>query len=260
MKKSLVLIALACASQAQANSTAVLPSFAFERYASGHNASITPKAEVVWQQALATANYDEIKLNNEKIEITNVQTDGGLRIGVGHDAEVRLGWQGWQWQRTENPQTQQREHQVGDMSIGIKKRLLKDDDLHWAVLAQADLATGQRKLQDTERHHRYQLISAVDYHYNDLVQTSMTMKYAYQNKDLSFTTVPAIRYKIGDYTTGYAEYVGQKNEGQKWQSRVNQGILLNVTDNAQIDAWVGYGFSESLPRYHAGLGFSYRFD
>lgn len=259
MKKLFVFMSLVCASQVQANSPQALVDFAFERYASGQNASITPKAQVVWQQALATVSHDEIKLNNEKIKITDVQTDGGLRIGVGHDAEVRVGWQGWQWQRTEHPNHQQREHQVGDMNIGIKKRFVKDDDLHWAVLAQADLATGQRKLGG-ERHHRYQLISAVDYHYNQHVQTSMTMKYAYQNKDLTFTTVPAIRYKISDYTVGYAEYVGQKAESQKWQSRVNQGVLLNVTDNAQIDAWVGYGFSESLPRYHAGLGFSYRFD
>ncbi|MFB2588188.1 transporter [Acinetobacter sp. c1-l78] len=235
-----------------------LENFTFDRYVDGLNASITPKGRVALQQALPTANYYEQKVDGQTHKITTLQTDSLVRIGIGHEAEVRVGWQGLQWQRNKTGSLQHDENHIGDMSVAIKKRLLNDSDMQWSVLAQADLATGS-SYEHRPCRDKYSVISAVDYQYSELIQTAITMKYDYQKGDLGFTTVPSIRYKLTDHAKGYFEYVGHKQESQKSTSQVNHGILFNYHNKAQFDMWFGYGFNDVMPRYRAGLGVSYLF-
>lgn len=232
--------------------------FEFDRAGQALGTGIVPKGQVAWEQALPSISYDEFRENGVKHQHLTLQADALLRIGVGSDLEVRLGWDGPVWQRHKIGQEQQEVDGIGDMQIGLKKAIdLNDDKLTWALLAQVNLATGDDEFSSDDE--IYTVGSALSYQFSQDITTAMTMLYDYQDGNLAVTAIPSIEYPISAKVTGFSEYVFRKAEHQHYQSVVNTGLMWDVMDQLQLDASVGYSFNRQQPQFNAGFGVSYLF-
>ena len=232
--------------------------FEADRMTQGFSTSIVPKGQLAWEQALPTATYDEERVNGVKQQVTTVQGDTLLRLGIGHGTELRLGWDGPIWQQYKNGAVKTEVDGVGDLQLGVKKSIdLPDEKLTWALLAQVHLATGDDEFTTDEE--IYTLASALQYQFDENLVTGLTMSYDYQDGDLAVTAVPSLRYPISANVSGITEYVFRKAEHQHYESSIHTGVFWSITDKLQADATLGYGLNKQVPDFNLGLGLAYLF-
>ncbi|MFI7967414.1 transporter, partial [Acinetobacter baumannii] len=129
---------------------------------------------------------------------------------------------------------------------------LNDENLSMAVLAEAIIATGNDEF--TAHDDIYSLSSAVAYKYNDLVGTSITMRYEVQNSNWAVTAIPTIDYKIAGKLSGYSEFIYRKAESQDYEYGLGTGLVYAVNDRTQLDASIGVDLEGQDKSYNGGLG------
>lgn len=233
-------------------------SFEFDRPGAGLGTAIVPKGHVAWEQSLPSFSYDEFRRNGVSQSSLTVQGDTLVRVGVGSDVEVRLGWDGPIWQKNKLANQKSEIDGVGDVQLGIKKAITtKDENLKWAVLAQVNLANGDDEF--TVEEEIYTLASALSYQFGGNIGTGITMSYDYQDGDLAWSAIPSLQYKVSNAVTGFSEYVYRKQESRHYESSMNTGLVWSASDKLQLDATVGYSFNRQNPRFSGGLGVSYLF-
>lgn len=238
--------------------TAVAADFSFDRPGTGVGTGITPVGQLAWEQGLPTVEYSEQSTAQGKIKNLSLNSDIVIRTGLTPTMELQLGWQGPSWTKTKTRGHSEEESGLGDVSIAVKKLIdLNDDKLIWAVLAQAQIATGNQGFSADDD--IYTLGSALDYQYNDSVNTSMTMYYAVQNGNWSVTAVPTLSYQIAGNWSGFSEFVYSKKESADYEYRLGTGVMYAVNDRTQLDASIGVELSDPNRAYTAGLGFAYLF-
>ncbi|WP_111894962.1 transporter [Acinetobacter sp. MB5] len=232
--------------------------FSFDRPGSGFGTSITPVGQLAWEQSLPSVSYTKQGTAEGYEKTTTIQTDMLFRTGLTDSMELRLGWEGPAWTQIRYAGQKFNDHGLGDVSVGVKKAIdLQDDKMTMAVLGQVSLATGNqgfREDQDT-----YTIGSTVAYQQNDLLNTSITMYYAMQDGDWSWTAIPTLNYKIVGKWSGYSEFVYRKQESKHEQTSLATGLVYNLNNRTQFDASVGVGLSGDVPDYSGGFGVSYLF-
>ena len=120
-----------------------------------------------------------------------------------------------------------------------------------AVLAEAIIATGNDEF--TAHDDIYSLSSAVAYKYNDLVGTSITMRYEVQNSNWAVTAIPTIDYKIAGKLSGYSEFIYRKAESQDYEYGLGTGLVYAVNDRTQLDdASIGVDLEGQDKSYNGG--------
>ncbi|RFS35240.1 transporter [Acinetobacter sp. SWAC5] len=249
---SFLAVAVGCASHAMA------ADFSFDRPGAGFGTGITPVGKLAWEQGLPSASYSEARVDGQKVKTTTLNADMLFRTGLAEDLELQLGWQGPAWSQTKAAGRRIEEHGLGDVSIGLKKAIdLNDDKLSMAVLAEAILATGNDEFSNGDD--IYSLSSAVAYDYNDLISTSLTMRYEVQNSDWAVSAVPTIEYKIAGNLSGFSEFVFRKAESEEKEYALGTGLIYAVNDRLQLDASVGVDLNGAYKGYQSGLGVSYLF-
>ncbi|RKG49951.1 transporter [Acinetobacter cumulans] len=249
---SFLAVAVGCASHAMA------ADFSFDRPGAGFGTGITPVGKLAWEQGLPSASYSEARVDGQKVKTTTLNADMLFRTGLAEDLELQLGWQGPAWSQTKAAGRRIEEHGLGDVSIGLKKAIdLNDDKLSMAVLAEAILATGNDEFSNGDD--IYSLSSAVAYDYNDLISTSLTMRYEVKNSDWAVSAVPTIEYKIAGNLSGFSEFVFRKAESEEKEYALGTGLIYAVNDRLQLDASVGVDLNGAYKGYQSGLGVSYLF-
>ncbi|NWK73275.1 transporter [Acinetobacter sp. SwsAc6] len=249
---SFLAVAVGCASHAMA------ADFSFDRPGAGFGTGITPVGKLAWEQGLPSASYSEARVDGQKVKTTTLNADMLFRTGLAEDLELQLGWQGPAWSQTKAAGRRIEEHGLGDVSIGLKKAIdLNDDKLSMAVLAEAILATGNDEFSNGDD--IYSLSSAVAYDYNDLISTSLTMRYEVQNSDWAVSAVSTIEYKIAGNLSGFSEFVFRKAESEEKEYALGTGLIYAVNDRLQLDASVGVDLNGAYKGYQSGLGVSYLF-
>lgn len=232
--------------------------FEFDRPGTGFGTSITPVGKVAWEQGLPSASYQEGQVNGVTTKSLTLNADTLLRTGLTDGLELQLGWAGPVWKQNKVAGHTIEDDGLGDVSIALKKSIdLGDDKLSMAVMAEAILATGDEGF--TVDDDIYSLSSTVDYQYNDLVNTAITMRYEVQDGDWAVTAIPTIGYKIAGKWSGFSELVYRKAESQDYQYQLGSGVIYALSDRAQLDASLGVDLSLPQRAYQAGLGFSYLF-
>nr|WP_256733379.1 transporter [Acinetobacter sp. SwsAc6] len=232
--------------------------FSFDRPGAGFGTGITPVGKLAWEQGLPSASYSEARVDGQKVKTTTLNADMLFRTGLAEDLELQLGWQGPAWSQTKAAGRRIEEHGLGDVSIGLKKAIdLNDDKLSMAVLAEAILATGNDEFSNGDD--IYSLSSAVAYDYNDLISTSLTMRYEVQNSDWAVSAVSTIEYKIAGNLSGFSEFVFRKAESEEKEYALGTGLIYAVNDRLQLDASVGVDLNGAYKGYQSGLGVSYLF-
>ena len=232
--------------------------FEFDRPGQAISPTVAPKGHLAWEQALPSMSYDRKKIDGQTYTQLNIQGDVLLRAGIGHDTELRLGWDGPMWKREKLAQQKRETDGVGDVRIGVKKAIdLNDEASKWAVLAQVQLAVGDDGFSEPED--IYTLGSTYSYQFSSDITTGITMLYDYQDGDLAVTAIPNIQYPIAGNVTGFSEYVLRKKEHHGVESVIQTGLSWLMLDRLQFDGVVGYSLSERNPDFNAGLGVSYLF-
>lgn len=248
-----VMVATAVSSQVFA------AEFAFDRPGVGMSTGITPVGQLAWEQALANAHYQKTKDDNGLMqEITQLHADTLLRTGLADNLELQLGWQGPGWSRVKSAGQSVEEDGLGDVSIGLKHAIdLNDEKLSIAVLAEAQIATGNDGFSAEED--IYSLSSAVAYAYNDLLTTSISMRYEWQDSNWALQAVPGIQYQLSDKWAGFSEFIYHKAESQKVEYALGSGLIYALNARTQLDASVGVDLNGADKSYHAGLGVAFLF-
>lgn len=232
--------------------------FEFDRPGEGMGTSITPVGQVAWEQGLPNAQYQEYKVNGQQVRSTQLNADVLLRTGLTDNLEVQLGWDGPMWSQTKLNGQRFEDNGLGDMSIALKHAFdLDDEKLSFAIMAKALLATGQSGFSEEED--IYSLASAVSYELDDILTTSITMQYAWQDGDWTAAAIPALSYRLSERWSGFSEWIYRKTEGQDYQSRLGSGVLYAWNERVQLDASVGFDIDRGPKGYSTGLGFSMLF-
>lgn len=246
-------------SAATLSMSAVASDFSFDRPGTGFGTGITPVGKLAWEQGLPSANYIESRDTNGVVtKGLSLNADTLLRTGLGKNTELQLGWAGPVWTKVKSQGQSVEDDGLGDVSIGVKHRIdLDDDKLSLAVLAQAIIATGNSGFSQDED--SYILGSSLEYQYNELVNTSISMFYEVQDGEWSVTAVPTISYEIAGKLSGFSELVYQKKESLHNQYALGTGLIYALNDRAQFDASVGVDLDGRDRSYNAGLGISYLF-
>ena len=232
--------------------------FSFDRPGAGFGTGITPVGQLAWEQGLPSASYQESHENGQKIKQLTLNGDMLLRTGLAKNLELQLGWQGPAWTKTKVGGRSVEEDGLGDVSIGLKKAIdLDDDKLSMAILAQAQIATGNEGF--TAEDDLYSIGTALDYQYNDLLTTSLTMNYQVQDGEWGVTAIPTVGYKIAGNLSGYSEFVYRKIESQPYEYALGTGLIYALNDRTQLDASIGIDLEGRDKAYNGGLGISFLF-
>lgn len=233
--------------------------FSFDRPGTGFGTGITPVGKLAWEQGLPSASYVESKdINGVKNKALSLSADTLLRTGLAKNTELQLGFLGPIWTQVKSQGQTVEDDGLGDVTIALKHRIdLDDDKLSLAVLAQALIATGNDGF--TEDDDIYTLGSSIEYQYNDLVNTGISMFYEVQDGDWAITAVPTIGYEISGNLSGYSELVYRKKESLHNEYALGTGLIYALNDRAQFDASVGVDLDGDARSYKAGLGISYLF-
>lgn len=238
--------------------SAMAAEFSFDRPGTGFGTGITPVGKLAWEQGLPSAKYTETTINGAKEKTVTLNGDMLFRTGLTSSMELQLGWDGPAWTQTKYKGEKDDESGLGDVSIGIKKAIdLKDDKLSMAVLAKAVIATGNEEF--TAEDDIYSIGTSLDYKYNDLVNTGITMNYAVQDGHWSVTAVPTVGYKIAGNLSGFSEFVYSKTESQDYEYGLGSGLIYALNDRTQIDGSIGVDLSGKDRSYTAGFGVAFLF-
>jgi hypothetical protein len=232
--------------------------FAFDRPGEGITTTTVPVGQLAWEQGLPSITYRETTVEGSTRKQTTLNTDMLLRTGLADDLELRLGWAGPSWSQAKlNGQTKEQDG-LGDVSIGLKKAIdLDDDKLSMALTAEAVIATGNDHFSNEED--IYRLGSVLDYQYNDLVNTSLNMRYEWQDHNWAITAIPSLGYRISDRWSGYSELVYRKAESQEQEYALGTGVMYAMNQRVQLDASVGVDLEGQDRSYFSGLGVSFLF-
>ncbi|WP_445116870.1 transporter [Acinetobacter sp. WZC-1] len=232
--------------------------FSFDRPGTGFGTGIAPAGHLVWEQGLPSAKYTETTIDGAKSRTVTLNEDMLFRTGLTPTLELRLGWQGPGWTQTSYKGDKQDESGLGDVSIGIKKAIdLKDDKLSLAVLAQAQIATGNEGFGEEDD--IYSIGSSLAYKYNELLNTGITMNYQVQDGRWAVTAIPTIGYKIAGKLSGFSEFVYRKEESRNYEYGLGSGLIYALNDRAQLDASIGVDLDGDDRSYRAGLGVAFLF-
>lgn len=232
--------------------------FSFDRPGTGFGTGITPVGHVAWEQGLPSATYTETNIDGAKAKTVTLNADMLLRTGLTPTMELQLGWQGPGWTQTKFKGNTSDDSGLGDVSIGLKKAIdLDDDKLSMAILAQALIATGEDDF--SEEDDIYSVGSSLDYQYNEIVNTGITMNYQVQDGNWAVTAVPTLGYKISGKLSGFSEFVYRKEESKDYEYALGSGLMYALNDRTQLDASVGVDLNGSDRSYNAGLGVSFLF-
>ena len=243
---------------ATASMSSFATEFSFDRPGAGFSTGITPVGQVAWEQGLPSATYTETTVDGSKAKTVTLNGDMLLRTGLASGLELQLGWAGPAWTQTKYKGNKVDDDGLGDVSIGLKKAIdLDDEKLSMAVLAQAVIATGNDNFSNEDD--IYSIGTSLDYKYNDLVNTGITMQYAVQDGDWSVTAIPTIAYKIAGNLSGFSEFIYRKGESENYQYGLGSGLIYALNDRAQLDASIGVDLEGQDRSYNAGFGFSYLF-
>ncbi|WP_034588609.1 MULTISPECIES: transporter [Acinetobacter] len=247
--KTLGLVMLAGASM-----QAFAADFAFDRPGTGFSTTTTPVGQLAWEQGLPSATYRE----SGDVHTTTLNADMLLRTGLTDSLELQMGWDGPSWAKVREHGVKVEDDGLGDVSIGLKKAInLDDEKLSMAVLAEAVIATGNQGFSNDED--IYSLSSAVAYQYSDLINTSITMRYEWQDDQWAVQAVPTLEYKITDKLSGFSEFVYRKAESQDYEYGLGSGVMYALNDRVQLDASVDVDLNGSDKSYKSGLGVSFLF-
>jgi hypothetical protein len=196
-----------------------------------------------------------------------------LRVGVAHDFELRLGWEGYSFSDTRTRQHtpagtsvwhDEWEQGANDMSFGVKYKFFEQDGAvpHLGVIVGLTAPTGSNDVSAADVDPEVVLLWAYDV--NDWLAIAGNAgignpsdeghRFVQGKASLSFA------FTLSDRVGAYAEYFGlyPNAEHSDAAHSINGGVTYLVHDNLQLDARIGAGLNEEADDFFAGVGLAVR--
>lgn len=225
----------------------------FDRPGVGFGTSIVPVGQLAWEQGLPTVSYDRTNVQQIRTESTTLQTDVLLRTGLTSSTELQVSWDAYNWQKQKVAGQTTEQDGVGDVGIAIKKKIdLDDENMSWAVMAEARLNTGDDAFQAKDD--QYALSSSLTSQFNERLSMNMYSRYDLQDHDLGVTLVPSLSLNLNEAWSGYSEFIYRKQESQTQQIALGSGLIYRLSETIQLDGNLTFGLNGQVPDYTAGLG------
>jgi hypothetical protein len=193
-----------------------------------------------------------------------------IRIGLSRRFELRLGFDGYQWDR-EDPASGPSEDRSGfnNTSVGFKAALAGERGARpqIAVIGEIGIPSGAEELTDSE------VVPAFIFAFSNTLNDRLSLGYNLgalwleeeDESGESKTTATAIwsvalGIGVGEKLGAFVELFGNpilSGAGES-SSSFDGGFTYLVRPNVQLDAFAGTGLSGDAPDWFAGLGISFR--
>jgi Putative MetA-pathway of phenol degradation len=195
-----------------------------------------------------------------------------LRFGVIPNAEVRVGYVGYNWQNTTPPKgSGTRSSGSGDANLGVKYRFLEASG--WlpesAFLAQLSLPVGAKDFSSDKADPSF--LFAFTNPINDFLSFSYNLGAAWQtgqdsdtnqNHTLSnFNYTASLWFTLTEHLGAFVEAYGSiaMNPSNSPSNALDGGFTYLILENFQVDISGGKGISEAATDWYVGAGFTYRY-
>jgi hypothetical protein len=200
-----------------------------------------------------------------------------LRAGLTDWFELRIKWSGYSLAETlgmsesrwsgRHVMAEDHNDGAGDMSVGFKMPLLKQDGLipNLSIIPAISVPTGSdgKTTGDVDPEIRL----AYNYALTDkwsVYGVGLATWLTDGNSDGRFFQAGAslaTYYQFTKNVGGFLEYYGlyPSARGTDCQHNIDFGPVFLINDNLQIDVRAGFGLNEEAPDFQAGIGVSYRF-
>ena len=224
-----------------------------------------PQLELGWTH---TENKDANGTRTKNDQFPNTL----LRFGVVPNAEIRVGYVGYNWQNT-NPGNEAGSSSSGsgDANLAVKYRFLEADG--WlpesAFLGQLSLPVGAKNFSSNRADPSFlfaftnPLTDFLSFSYNlgaawQTVQDSDTD----QNHTLStFNYTASLGFTLTEQLGAFVEAYGSiaMNPSNSPANAIDGGFTYLILENFQVDISGGKGISEAATDWYVGAGFAYRY-
>ncbi len=195
-----------------------------------------------------------------------------LRVGLLENLELRLGYDGYQWQdfNFKNGYFEENDG-CGDTLVGMKLKFW--DEKGWipqtAVLTHLSLPTGQAPFSSERTDPSYRFLFT--HTLSDRVSFAYNLGQAWESSEddkgdrdtrsvFQYTATVAI--SLTDRLGTYMEFFGDVPTGRssgKPANSFNGGFTYLLANNVQLDIASGLGLSDSADDWFIGMGISFRF-
>ena len=204
----------------------------------------------------------------------NVRSDSTpetlIRYGLIENLELRLAWDGYQWQKTTAGNSTTRIDGSSDMAVGLKYRL--NEEQGWipetAVLTHLSVPTGKAGLSseqvdpDLRFAFSHTLNESLSFGYN-LGTAWKTGEDASGNitQRNQFIYTAALGMGLTDQLGAFIEFYGEVPTQSNSTGPANSfdgGVTYLLSDDLQLDVSSGFGLSDAAADWFVSAGFSFR--
>jgi hypothetical protein len=196
-----------------------------------------------------------------------------LRIGLFHDFELRLGWEGYSFtdgqfeNRTRAGRRVNREdwsQGANDVTVGVKYKFFEQHGLHPHVgmIAQLSAPSGSAELTSGDVDPEVKWLWAYDLSEkwglagNLNIGVPSDEKGRFVQASASISAAYSWTERFGSYLEYYGFYPNARDAD--CAHTLNGGVTFLVHNDFQIDLRVGAGANEEADDFFAGVGFGYR--
>jgi hypothetical protein len=208
------------------------------------------------------------------------------RIGLHDRIELRLGWDGGQWQNLRKDSANVDSRGAGDMYLGTKISLWSEDGNlpETALIMGTSVPTGSKCRAAEQLGNRlycssFNLYSSRRYDPSAIIAMSKTLNdrlslgwnlgtvwLTEREDDGDLDTLPRGIYSVAlgiaatDRTGFFVEFFGDTSltGGSRPSNSIDGGATFLILPNVQLDASAGKGVSSESPDWFAGAGISFR--
>ena len=181
-----------------------------------------------------------------------------VRIGVGHNLELRLGFPGW----TSISVSNKTESYLNDLLFEVKYQFTQSDVvMPVAVILVSTLPTGDDEVSSGEMEIGLKLAAERDL--NERLGLSMNIGTisvpAGDERELLSLASVALGIGVNDKLGAFLEVLAEMPQSEAWQPVLDGGFTYLLSDEAQLDLYAGKGLNDHAPDLIIGAGFSFRF-
>lgn len=224
-----------------------------------------PQVELGWTH---TEDKDASSTRTKSDQFPNTL----LRFGIVPNAEVRVGYVGYNWQNT-NPRDEAGSSSSGssDANLAVKYRFIEADG--WlpesAFLGQLSLPVGAKNFSSERANPSFlfaftnPLTDFLSFSYN-LGADWQTVQYPGTDRNHTLSTfnyAASLGFTLTEQLGAFVEAYGSiaMNPSNSPANAIDGGFTYLILENFQVDISGGKGISEAATDWYVGAGFTYRY-
>ncbi len=180
------------------------------------------------------------------------------RIGMGHNLEIRLGFSGW----TNITINEKSKSYLSDLILEAKYQITDENaTLPMAILLVSTLPTGDDEVSvaGTEVGIKFATAFGINDRLGLGINLGAISVDAENERKIQSLVSLSLGIGINDRLGAFVEVFAKMPQSEVWQPVIDSGFTFLVTNDAQLDLYVGKGLNDYTADLIIGAGFSFRF-